>query len=706
MITLTYVVLYNELHFSIKNKTEQKTFSLAQNAESILFINIDRYLFFIKNLCCDNNKLEEVMSAIAGIHNINKEPISQAQIESMMKALQHFPADDIQVWNKGNIFLGCHAQWITPESINEQLPFYDYQRQLVITSDAIIDNRHELFQLLQVDKKDQNTIPDSLLILLAYHKWGEDCPKYLIGDFAFMIWDEKRQKIFGARDFSGSRTLYYCWKDQKFSFCTTIEPLLTLPNIKKQLNEIWLAEYLAVAGMIDAVDSSITPYLNINQIPPSHSITVVENGVKLKRYCTFNSREQLRLKSDEEYVEAFQDVFQKAVTSRIRTHLNVGSQLSGGLDSGAVASFAAKAVRKENKKLHTFSYVPSKDFTDFTPKHLLPDERPFINKTVRYIGDVKDHYLDFEGKDSYSEIDDFLEIMEMPYKFFENSFWLKGIFEKAQEETIGVLLSGDRGNFTISWGSALDYYALLLKRIKWLRLFQELNQYSQNVGGPRLGRLKVIARVGFPALDQFFSQREPVKRPMIINPSFAEKTEVFNRFKNYGIDQSGWYSSSTIYEERRKHFEDIFHWNAGNTHRAKLSLRYALWKRDPTNDLRVIRFCMSLPEDQYVQNGLDRALIRRSTEGYLPDKVRLNQRIRGVQSADWVHRMIPRWDSFLNEVKELISDKQINHYINGQVLNEAALKLKNEPLPKYATDRHYKILMRTLIVYRFLKKFT
>ncbi|HWJ80332.1 MAG TPA: lasso peptide isopeptide bond-forming cyclase [Niallia sp.] len=646
------------------------------------------------------------MSAIAGIHNINKEPIAQHHIDSMMKALQHFPADDIQVWNKEHTFLGCHAQWITPESINEQLPFYDYQRQLAITSDAIIDNRKELFQLLQVDKKDQNKIPDSLLILLAYHKWGEECPKYLIGDFAFMIWDEKRQKIFGARDFSGSRTLYYSLKNQRFAFSTTIEPILTFPNFQKQLNEIWLAEYLAIEGMIDAVDSSITPYLNINQVPPSHSITVVGNEVYIKRYCTLTSIEQLKLKSSEEYVEAFQEIFQKAVTSRLRTHLNVGTQLSGGLDSGAVASFAAKAVRKENKKLHTFSYIPSKDFKDFTPKQLLADERPYIYSTVKHLGDVKDHYFDFKGKSSFSEIDEFLEIMEMPYKFFENSFWLKGMFEKGQREGLGILLSGDRGNFTISWGPALEYYAVLLKRLKWVRLFRELDQYSKNVGGPRLGRMKTIAKVGFPTIDNILSKRNKSVRPKLINPNFAEDTGVYKRFKEYGIDRTGWYCSPTIYKERKKHFEDVFHWNAGNTHIAKLSLRHSLWKRDPTNDLRVVRFCISLPEDQYVQNGLDRSLIRRATKGYLPDKVRLNQRIRGVQGADWVHRMIPQWDSFLSEVKELSLNKQVQQYLNGQVLNDAILKLSNEVRPEYATDRHYKVLMRSVIVYRFIRKFT
>ena len=87
----------------------------------------------------------------------------------------------------------------------------------------------------------------------------------------------------------------------------------------------------------------------------------------------------------------------------------------------------------ENKPLHTFSYIPPKDFEDFTPKHLLPDERPFIKKTVDYVGEYQDHYLDFEGRDSFTEIDDFLDVMEMPYKFFENSFWLKGMFEEAHE---------------------------------------------------------------------------------------------------------------------------------------------------------------------------------------------------------------------------------------------------------------------------------
>ncbi|PHD75776.1 asparagine synthetase B [Bacillus sp. AFS043905] len=645
------------------------------------------------------------MSAITGIYHLNEEPVNLQQCRILMSGLQKYPADSIQIWHSDKFFLGCHAQWITPESVDEQLPFYDFERRCTITADAIIDNREELFQMLQVKPMHQKGMTDSELILLSYYKWDEDAPKFLVGDFTFVIWDEKRQKMFGARDFSGSRTLYYHHSHQKFAFCTTIDPLLSLPFIEKKLNEQWLSEYLAISGMIDAVDSTITPYKNIYQIPPSHSMTIEKNKLTLKRYSYLTQGKRLKLNSNEEYIEAFQSVFQEAVTSRLRTHRKVGAQLSGGLDSGAVVGFAVKKLQSENNKLYTYSYIPPEDFKDFTPKYLLADERPFIKSTVNHVGGITDHYCDFKGKDSYSEIEDFLDIMEMPYKFFENSFWLRGMFEKANEEDIGVLLNGDRGNFSISWGFPLEYYSLLLKRLKWVRLYQELDQYRRNVGGSRLRKVKTIARIGFPIIDRVFPEGVPYKIPSLINPGFAAKTGVYEKFKEHGIDQTGWYSNSDIFNERKKHFEDVFQWNAGSTLSTKLSLRYKLWKRDPTNDIRVIRFCLSLPENQYVQNGVDRALVRNATENYLPDKVRLNQRYRGVQGADWVHRMLPKWGGFIEEIEQLSTDKKALEFLDGQALKKALVKIKEGARPEFATDPEYKFLMRSLIVYRFLKQF-
>lgn len=670
-------------------------------------MNIKRKILFFKVFVLYEEHLSDdkegnTMSAITGIYNLNKEPIKMENYNLLMSKLIQYPSDDIQIWKKGNIFFGCHAQWITPESVNEQLPYYDYDRQLVITADCIIDNRDDLLNQLRIEKSLGSLIPDSQIILLAYEKWGENCPKYLIGDYAFFIWDEKKQKLFGARDPSGYRTLYYYKDSIRFVFSTTIKSILALPYIEKNLNEHWLAEYMAISGMIDTVDASTTPYLNISQVPPFHSVTVTNENFKIQKYGQFKPETKLKLKSNEEYIEAFQDVFSKAVKSRLRTYRNIGSHLSGGLDSGAVVGFAARELKNENKLLHTFSYIPPSDFVDYTSKHLMPNETPYIRKTVDFVGGISDHYFNFDGVDSYSELNSILEMNEMPYKFFENSFWLKGIFEKAHSNGIGVLLNGDNGNLSISWGNALYYYGELLKKLKWFRLAKELNQYSKNVGGSRFRNIPVIARIAFPDIGKFVSKKS-FQKSLVINDEFAKETGVFDKLSQFGITQSGWFTGNNLNNQRRMVYDDIYPWNSGNTFNTKLSLHYSLWKRDPTNDIRVVQFCLSLPEDQYVQNGMDRALVRRGTENILPNEVRLNQRIRGIQAADWVHRIVPHWDSLLEEMRELSVDERMLKYFNRDVINKALSRAEEGPNKKHITDPAYRNLTQSVMVFRFIK---
>ncbi|WP_002146235.1 lasso peptide isopeptide bond-forming cyclase [Bacillus cereus] len=643
------------------------------------------------------------MSAITGIIHFTNEPVSIEHGTRLMSDLQKYPADDIQIWHKENAFLGCHAQWITPESVGEQLPFYNYEKQLAITADAIIDNRHELFEKLQVDYADRKNMTDSELILLSYQKWGEATPKYLVGDFAFMIWDEKKQILFGARDFSGSRTLYFYRGEEKFAFCTIINPLFTLPYVDKKLNEQWIAEFLAIPVNFESVDSQLTVYKYIEQVPPSHTILVKEGEVKFSRYYTPTVGKMLNLKSNEEYEEAFREVYQSAVKARLRTHHQVGAHLSGGLDSGSVVSFAAKDLRAENKKLHTFSYVPVTGFEDWTHKGRMADERPFIQSTVEHVGNIQDYYLELPERSPLSEIDDWLETMEMPYKFFENTFWLSGVYEKASQHGIGVLLSGQRGNWTVSWGPMLDYQAMLLKKLHWIRFYRELYLYSRNLGVKKSRVFEVVKRKAFPFFHQLLSSEEQDVFPRIINPEFAKKMNVFDRLKEQDIDITGT-SISNAYDMKREQFEKTYYWSINGTYETKLSLRYALWDRDPTNDLRIVQFCLSVPEEQYVQNGLDRSLIRRATKNFLPDKVRLNQRVRGVQGADGVYRMAPFWNEFIEEVEELSVDPIISEFLNVEVIKKAISKICKEPRPEYAFDLDFRVLMRSLIFYRFIKK--
>lgn len=646
------------------------------------------------------------MSAIVALYYRDEQPAVLHYGQKMLESLRRFPAHDVQLFHRHRIFLGCHAHWITSESIGSQQPFYDAERQLVVTADAIIDNREDLFRTLQIHRELQPEMTDSELILRAYDKWGEQCAQYLIGDFAFIIWDERRQLVFGARDFSGGRTLYYYIDEQKLAICTTMEPMFVFPEVgQRTINEQWIAEYLAIPGNNEAVDMGITVYKNIAQVPPAHSFTYKNNRLTLTRFQTISFDRQLRYKSNEEYIEAFQDVFEEAISARMRTHREMGSHLSGGLDSGSVSVFAAKLLALNDRKLHTFSYVPADDFSNWAPPNRIANERPYIEPTVRQTDNMIAHYVDGSDSHALQEIDEWLDIMEMPYKFFGNCVWIKSIYEKAYENNVGVLLNGGRGNLTISWGPALNYYAQYLKRLKWLSLNEQLLQLCKNVGrSSRKQLIPVIGRIAFPNIARLFLSDEAHRFPRLINEQLAERTGVSEKLQQHGINPTGSFLFECAYEARARHFQELYPWNATNTAFTKLSIRYPLWQRDPTNDLRVIQFCLSLPEEQYVQNGMDRALIRRATKGLLPDKVRLNQSNKGIQGVDCVHRMAPHWNKLIAELEIVRRDSHMQEWIDTTKLDEAIARLKRGPQHELSLEHEYTLAMRSLIIYRFITK--
>ncbi|MEF3352109.1 asparagine synthase-related protein [Paenibacillus sp. GYB006] len=643
------------------------------------------------------------MSAITGCR-YHSQSILLDEMEPVMRSFDSYPWDRIDSWCDGHIFMSCHAQWVTPESIHEQLPYYEEETGLAITADAILDNRSELFERLGVPREARKRVTDSQLILIAYKKWGKLAPKQLIGDFVFMIWDEKKRQLFGARDVSGHRTFYYTSDSERFAFCSRITPLFKLPFFRKQLNEHWMADFLAINGMYESNDIHATAYQNIKQIPPAHSITVHSGGmVSLHRYEQIDQVETLYLKSDGEYEEAFREVVEEAVSSRLRTFKQVGAALSGGLDSGTIASFASPLLERQGKTLQAYSYIPISDFVDWTSSRLIADETPFIRSTVEHIGNIQEHYMDFVNKNPLSEVNEWLSLMEMPYKFFDNSFWIRGFYEQAQKENVGVLLTGGRGNFTISWGPALEYYTQLLRKGRLFHLARELQLYSRQAKVPRSRLLPMIGSKAFPSIHTFFhKKKERDAVPELIHPDFAEKMGIYSGSQQY-ITSSNTNMIDAV-QARQEKFSNLSIANKNGATSTKLSLRYGLLERDPTSDPRVVRFCLSVPLDQYVQKGRDRALLRRAMNTRLPDNVRLNQSVRGIQPADWIHRIRPQWDEFTSEIVKLSKDSSVSSYLNIPQIEKGLAKIK-EPRPEMAWDPEVRLLMHSLIVYRFLNQF-
>jgi asparagine synthase (glutamine-hydrolysing) len=220
-----------------------------------------------------------------------------------------------------------------------------------ITASARIDARDEL-------------LPDAELILHAYEKWGDDCVNHLIGDFAFAIWDDRRRRLFCARDHFGVKPFFYTHTADGFNFSSTLNEL----KDSTTLNEIAIGDYL-LFGVNQ--DQSTTIFKDIKRLPPGHTLTFENNQVKIKRYWTPSLPSEIRFRDPDSYVERFSELLSLAVKDRLRTD-RVAVSMSGGLDSTSLA-----AIAREHASVGAFAVVydtlipdQERHFSDLAAKHL------------------------------------------------------------------------------------------------------------------------------------------------------------------------------------------------------------------------------------------------------------------------------------------------------------------------------------------------
>lgn len=648
------------------------------------------------------------MSVICGLYSRKGFPVSAEQAQKMMAAFDGYAFDTSETWRAGQLFLGSRLQWMTPESITEQLPFYDQRSGLGITADAILDNREELLGRLAISNLERAGITDSQLILAAYRKWGEDCPECLNGDFAFAIWDRPRQRLFCARDQTGKNLFYYYAAPEVFAFATLIKPLLTLDEITKRLNETWLVDFLAIPTVATQLEPDVTPYEKIWQLLPGHKLTLTADSMKIKEYWRVKKQPSLVLKSDGEYEEAFREVLLTAVRSRLRSTGAVGLMLSGGLDSASVAGMAAQELRHRSEKLRAFTAVPISGYQDWTPAHKLADESVYVESIRKHIRNIDVVYCRAEGRNVLNITDKLFDILEQPYKNIFNMPWIDSITETAaQDYGIRVLLSGQSGNATISWGNAPLYYANLLRRLRWVTLGREFSAYHRKTGVRTYSLLKQALLANLPVYMQNWCRKladgpPSFEKYFIANPELLTKLHFLERAAKWGSNLNNQFYHDPCVPRMRMlgvHMLGL----SGCTEK-KFSLAYKLAERDPTRDIRVIEFCMRVPEDQYVRDGEDRFLLRRSMAGIIPDLVRLNSTVRGTQGADWLQRIMPYWRQVDAELQTLLAVPEVAYYLNVTKLKTMLKAVKDSPESAAVPDKNYIMLVRALIFGRFVSR--
>ena len=223
-----------------------------------------------------------------------------------------------------------------------------------IAASCRIDNRDEIRRDLPKD-----CIPpgetDAALILAAYRAWGDSCANRLIGDFAFAIWDAGRRRLFAARDFSGAFQLYMYQGDERLYLVSDRTMALQDSTIPIDVDEEQVVEFLTPTYRY-ASGWDLGMLRGFQAVPAGSVLRVEHRQVHVSRFWSWRDTPADR-RAKQDVLEEYKDRLQEAVRCRLRSRTPVAIELSGGLDSSAVASLAAQLSDGSGLGLHTISHV-------------------------------------------------------------------------------------------------------------------------------------------------------------------------------------------------------------------------------------------------------------------------------------------------------------------------------------------------------------
>lgn len=299
------------------------------------------------------------MSGIAGIIGLDGAPSESSQIEAMLATMVHRGPDRQRSWHSGNSALGQVLLATTPEARAEAQPWVHPDSGCVLVSDSRFDNRPELLASLGLRHARPDDIGDGELLHAAWRRWGEECALHLLGDFAFVVWDPANQSLFCARDVMAVRPFYYHHVPGRlFAFASEARALLSLRQVPRDIDYGRVAD--ALVGELEGIDATSTFYTSLRRLAPAHVMTVTRSKSSLRRYWNVLAKTPSWLpRAEQEWPEAVREQLRMSVARRLRSNVEVGSMLSGGLDSSSVVALACAQRGEAGNTLPVFSAIDS-----------------------------------------------------------------------------------------------------------------------------------------------------------------------------------------------------------------------------------------------------------------------------------------------------------------------------------------------------------
>ena len=289
------------------------------------------------------------MCGICGELRLDGAAVEAGLIGRMLPALERRGPDDAGTWSGGGVAFGHRRLSIIDLSSRSHQPMVDGELALVFN--GAIYNYRELRAELQAKGHDFVSGGDTEVILKAYREWGDDCPAFLHGMFAFAIWDGGRRRLFAARDRFGIKPFYYAADDRRFRFASNTQALLAGGGIDTAIDPVGLHFQYTLHAVIPAPHTILR---GIRKLEPAHSLAIAADGRQtLRRYWELDATRPAEPRTEQEWVDATHEALLAAVRKRNDVaDVPVGVLLSGGLDSSLLVALLAEIGVKD---FHTFS---------------------------------------------------------------------------------------------------------------------------------------------------------------------------------------------------------------------------------------------------------------------------------------------------------------------------------------------------------------
>ncbi len=528
------------------------------------------------------------------------------------------------------ISLGGSLVALLPEDRFDHQPLWSPDRSCCLVADVRLDNRADLARKLNLSAPEQ--LADSEILLTTWLRWGESCLEHLLGGFAFAVWTPARQQLFAARDHAGERPLCYHQRPGLFALASQPKELLSLPGVNQGVDEEILASTLVLVD----TDPSRSLFRGIRLLPPGHCLRVTPDGLTTRSYWHPSDTPSLRFRRDEDYAEALTAILDQAVEARLRSVRPVASQLSAGLDSGAVTASAALLLAARGQGLTAFTSIPHPDFQPTGHPGRILNEWPGAHDLARLYPNLDHVPVDTRGEDLLADLQAWSDALDEPPRNITNLLWYSRTLELARERGIGVLLQGTAGNATLSFEHGA-IFRHLLRRGHWLRILRTAHTLRSN-GAMSFRASFRHATARFPAssapIDLTFTP---------IHPDLLRKYDLLprlvDRLRSEQLDLTAY---------RRRFFDT----GDDGLVNAAVRDRFGIDLRDPTNDKRLWEFSYAIAPEQHLAGHRGRSVIRRALRDRLPRATLLRYK-RGMQSADWPHILTSARPALLAELERI-----------------------------------------------------